>query len=247
MSAPFGITYLRRQLANIDLLISDCNNIISNDFIRIGAQSDKYQVIYAQCGFNNQSYVKRSAVSRLLWASRVSVQKRPELVAAIATDLRREYPDLVIEVYGQMEENYQEQLLFDVPGVEYRGSFDGFDCLPVERFDAFIYTSAFDGLPNIVLEALGSGLPVIAPNVGGIGEAVMDGDTGFLVPDLADDKDLIAGYVDAVRRLYANWDHHLELSDNGRKLITERHGESNFRRRVAEVFELNSDNQEVAL
>ena len=246
-TGPWGISFLRQQLPNIDLLISDCHRIVSSDMARLGSQTEKYQVIYAQCGSCNSADVKRPPQKRLLWASRVSAEKRPELVGAIVAKLRREHPDTVIEVYGQMEENYQQQFLCDVPGVEYRGNFDGFDSLPVERFDAFIYTSAFDGLPNIVLEALGAGLPVIAPDVGGIGEAVIDGETGFLVPDLVDESALIAAYVDAVRRLYGNWGRTSEMADNGRRLIVERHGESNFRRRVAEVFELDSLGEEAVL
>jgi glycosyltransferase involved in cell wall biosynthesis len=189
----------------------------------------------------------RSPGQRLLWASRVSAQKRPELVAAIAAALRRVYPDMVLEVYGQIEEAYKKHALFDVPGVKYRGSFDGFDSLPIDNFDAFIYTSYFDGLPNVVLEALGAGLPVIAPDVGGIAEAVVDGDTGFLVPDLVDDEALIAAYVEAVRRLYGNWDRTREMANNGRRLILRRHGDLNFRRRVAEVFELGAHCQEFLL
>jgi glycosyltransferase involved in cell wall biosynthesis len=247
LSGSWGVSFLRRQLTNIDLLISDCHRIVASDISRIGVQPEKYQVIYAQCRSQMHPPTKSTPVKRLLWASRVSAEKRPELVGKIATALRKEHPDMVIEIYGQIEDGYQQQIFFDIPGVNYRGIFDGFDSLPVGRFDAFIYTTAFDGLPNIVLEALGSGLPVIAPNVGGIGEAVMDGDTGFLVPDRADDNDLIAGYVDAVRRLYGNWDRAMEMSNNGLQLILERHGESNFGRRVAEVFELSNHIDEVVL
>jgi glycosyltransferase involved in cell wall biosynthesis len=39
-----------------------------------------------------------------------------------------------------------------------------------------------EGFPNAVLEAMASGLPVIATAVGGVSEAVRDGETGLLVP-----------------------------------------------------------------
>ena len=246
VDGPNGISFMRRQLTNIDLLISDCHSIVASDFARLGTSS-KYQVIYAKCSSRNTPVLMRSSGQRLLWASRVSAQKRPELVAAIAAALLREYPGLVIETYGHLEENYTNQAIFNVTGVEYRGSFDGFDGLPLENFDAFIYTSYFDGLPNIVLEALGAGLPVIAPDVGGIAEAVIDGHTGFLVPDLVDDEALIAAYVDAVRRLYGNCDRTREMANNGRRMIVEQHGDSNFRRRVSEVFGLVTQCKEAVL
>src|SRR5690606_39017800 len=191
--------------------------------------------------------IKRLPNKRLLWASRVSAQKRPDLLGKIATALRQDCPEIVIEVYGQIENNYHQQRLFDVPGVIYRGSYDGFQTLPIDRFDAFIYTSAFDGLPNVILEVLGAGLPVIAPDVGGIGEAVIEGETGFLVPDLVDENALVEAYVDAVRRLYGDWDRTVEIVERGRQLIADRHGEAKFRQRVSDVFELALHGEEVNL
>jgi glycosyltransferase involved in cell wall biosynthesis len=47
--------------------------------------------------------------------------------------------------------------------------------------DVYAYTPRFEGLPNAVLEAMATGLPVAATNVGGISEAVVDGVTGRLV------------------------------------------------------------------
>jgi glycosyltransferase involved in cell wall biosynthesis len=45
-----------------------------------------------------------------------------------------------------------------------------------------ILLSTTEGMPNAVLEAMSSGCPVVATNVGGTTEAVVDGLTGFLVP-----------------------------------------------------------------
>lgn len=49
--------------------------------------------------------------------------------------------------------------------------------------DVFLMTSQFEGTPNTAIEAQAAGVPVVAPNVGGIGEIVLDGTTGLLVND----------------------------------------------------------------
>ncbi len=66
-----------------------------------------------------------------------------------------------------------------------------------------IVTSDREGTPNAVLEAMACGVPVIATRVGGLGDLVSDGDTGYLLP--AGDEDAMAtvvlGLVDDRARL----------------------------------------------
>lgn len=48
--------------------------------------------------------------------------------------------------------------------------------------DVFVLTTHWEGFPRSIVEAMRAGLPVIATNIAGVPEAVIDNVTGFLVP-----------------------------------------------------------------
>jgi glycosyltransferase involved in cell wall biosynthesis len=75
----------------------------------------------------------------------------------------------------------QAQRLGIAHAVEFLGSRSDVQEL-LGTFDLFILPSLWEGFPNVLLEAMASGLPVIATAVEGTVEMVVNGETGRLVP-----------------------------------------------------------------
>ncbi|MBN1481249.1 glycosyltransferase [candidate division KSB1 bacterium] len=86
------------------------------------------------------------------------------------------------------------------------------DLLPL--LDVFVLPSLYEGLPNVVLEAMACGLPVVATPVDGTKEAVIDGETGFLVPER--DPDQLA---QKLLEVISNDDLKLKLGLAGRRRV----------------------------
>jgi glycosyltransferase involved in cell wall biosynthesis len=78
-------------------------------------------------------------------------------------------------------------------------------------------SSVAEGLPNVVLEAMAAGLPVVATDVGGLSEVVQQGETGWLVVP----KDVPA-LADAICHLLAHDEVRTAFGQAGRERVEER-------------------------
>jgi len=89
---------------------------------------------------------------------------------------------LVIVGSGPLEEQLREEAtaLGISPRVVWAGFCDNITTV-MRAFDIFALTSAYEGLGLVLLEAMASGLPVVATRAGAIPEVVVDGETGVLV------------------------------------------------------------------
>lgn len=85
--------------------------------------------------------------------------------------------------------------------------------------DLVAHPSLEEGFPNAVLEAMAAGKPVVATSVGGTPEAVVDGETGLLVP--ARDSGALA---EGMARLLARPAEARGLGEAGRRRVAERFG-----------------------
>lgn len=80
----------------------------------------------------------------------------------------------------------------------------------VPDFDMFVLFSRWEGLPLTIIEAMMAGCPVVANAVGGVGELVVDGETGFLIEGLD-----IEAAERALARLLADGDLRRRLGQAG--------------------------------
>lgn len=165
---------------------------------------------------------------RSLWMSRIAIEKRIDVLNAIA----RALPDRQISVYGATlaVSAKVDMTLLDLPNIDLKGEFERLSRLPLKDFDSYIFTSNNEGMPISVLEATMHGLPVVAPDVGGIGE-IIDSTTGWLVssPDAVDE------YVEALCEIEKNPEEAARRVGRAQQRLVELHSMKTFIRVLESV------------
>lgn len=117
--------------------------------------------------------------------SRLKPQKDPYTLVQAAAQVVEVVPQTQFVWCGDGELRREIETLVRGLGIHRNFVFTGFrkDVLEiVALFDVFVLSSVFEGLPYTILEAMALGKPVIATNVVGSKDMVVDGQTGLLVP-----------------------------------------------------------------
>lgn len=94
-------------------------------------------------------------------------------------------PAVHVVLIGDGAERPTLERLVDDLGIRDRVSMPGWSEQAsgyIRSFDVLVVPSRYEGLPLVVLEAMLAGVPVVATPVGGVPDAVRDGESGFLVP-----------------------------------------------------------------
>ncbi len=99
------------------------------------------------------------------------------------------------------------------------------------RSDIYVLPSFAEGVPVSLMEPQASGIPVIATQVGGVSELVIDGETGFVVPP--GDVDALAT---CIQKLADDRTLRTQLGTAGRKIVVEHFNSEEEARRLAALF-----------
>lgn len=108
----------------------------------------------------------------------------PNMLRAFG-DVRAREPRAVLVIVGQGSLQAEAEALTAELGlreaVRFLGARDDVPAV-MSAADGYVMSSAWEGMPMVLLEAAAAGLPIVATAVGGNGEVVRDGESGFLVP-----------------------------------------------------------------
>jgi glycosyltransferase involved in cell wall biosynthesis len=149
--------------------------------------------------------------------------------------LQRRHPNLRIEVAGSGSCEPRLRLLASRLGLARSVSFLGWrqdvDALH-RRWQVFAQPSIYEGFGLAALEAMSSGLPVVASATGGLPELVEDGVTGFLVP--IGDVDTLA---DRLGRLLEDEELRVRMGQAARERVREHFSGAVMGAKTAQVYD----------
>jgi glycosyltransferase involved in cell wall biosynthesis len=133
---------------------------------------------------------------------RLSVEKGHRYLLYAIPHLIERIPKLQVLVLGEGAERRRLEEEVARMGVQNFVAFAGFqsDVRPwMQACDVLVNSSLTEGMPNVILEAMAFGTPVVATRVGGVPELLQHKETGILVPP-ADTPSL----ANAIYDLFAN-------------------------------------------
>ncbi len=168
-------------------------------------------------------------------AGRLSPEKGHRFLIAAMEHLKERLPSLYVIVLGSGREQMKLEAMIADADLEGRVILGGFR-RPVLGYlagaDLVVNPSLTEGLPNVVLEAMSVGTPVVATDVGGVPELVIRHKTGWLVPS-ADPLSL----ANAIEEALVDTARSAERAAAGRRLMKEAFSFPRQARRMVELLE----------
>ncbi len=193
---------------HVDLYLCDNTRFASEIVETYGIGPDRVRTLFYPPDVKRVSAIDPQFRSdhrsrHVLWASRIDHQKNPEMLANIA----RAMPDMTFHMYGRRVMLDSEFDIGELPiNVRFHGQFSSLAELIVRNYLCFLYTSRFDGMPNMLLEVAAAGLPVVTPNVGGISDFFGADWIGYIPGEGG-----VEDYVQAIRSVAMEQNHKLML------------------------------------
>jgi glycosyltransferase involved in cell wall biosynthesis len=148
---------------------------------------------------------------------------------------RERHPDAVLLLVGRGSLQSETEALAGELGLGAAVRFLGVrEDVPVvmSAADGYVMSSAWEGMPMVLLEAGAAGLPIVATRVGGNHEVVLDSESGFLVPA----RDSAALGSAMVRLADLPPDRRRTMGERGREHVLRHYGLERVAERWEEIY-----------
>ena len=135
----------------------------------------------------------------VLFVARLVPNKGPDVLLRCVPAVLARHPGARFDLVGEGPMRTRLEGLAGAMGISHAVRFLGLRTdvdEQMRRAAVFVRPSHLEGMPLTILEAMASGLPVVATPVGGTPELVRDGETGYLVP--VDDSEALAAALNSV-------------------------------------------------
>lgn len=121
----------------------------------------------------------------ILHIGRFNEQKNHGMLLRVFQKLALENPNLRLDLIGDGELRQEMEALAEALGIKEKVSFLGAqsNVSPyLHDADLFLLPSRYEGMPMTLIEAMGTGLPIVATVVGGVPDMLKNGEDGLTVP-----------------------------------------------------------------
>jgi glycosyltransferase involved in cell wall biosynthesis len=186
---------------------------IRDELLRAGFSSERI-VCFAN-GVDVNRFRPATPAEKAEAKSALGLSKDTAVIGTVARLVQRKGIDVLLRAFGILRPSHRAHLVVvgDGPlGGELRGlahelriedsiSWLGFQADPVkwlQAMDVFAFPSRLEGVPNAVLEAMATGLPIVATTIGGVTDLLEEGRTGLLIP--SDDPDALSVVLERLLR-----------------------------------------------
>ena len=172
----------------------------------------------------------------LLFVGRLVEQKRPDLFVKLADHLIHKFPEKrfnfrVVGV-GPLRPRLEKLVVqygLRADRFSLCGESDDLDQIYKET-DILVLPSAHEGTPNVILEAMAHGVPVVATDVGGVPE-ILSSDCGALV-----DRSSFSQMAEAVSMLVVDAERRRQMGACGKEYVAAKHSLRFLRRRLTDIY-----------
>ena len=143
------------------------------------------------------------------------------LLQAVAKLVEKGLPDVHVMMVGEGPDEEMLKAKTKEMGLEKHITFFPFTNEPnyiFDRIDILTLPSLYkEGLPNVLLEAMSMGLPVISSRMAGVPEIVFNGETGYMTEPGDVDE-----FCEAVIKLWSDKNAYRRMGENARKLMEDK-------------------------